>query len=173
MNERERERERERVSVKCDSVPGNETDLRVIYEYPQIMRLFLFQLRWEGFKFSFMRRIHNFLQLIHWACVSDYRYLFQILYHILYIVTEVKQLSIRGCANPAKFLIITCHVRTQLGAFATQTRDGILTLIFNTSNETVFRVFSRDVLVNYRLALIVKILMKNNYSTLTSSEIFT
>ena len=60
MRERERERERERgrdfplnVIVKCHSVLGNETDLTVIYEYPQIMRLFLLQLRWEGFKFSF------------------------------------------------------------------------------------------------------------------------
>ena len=40
--ERERERERERFSVKCHSVLGNETDLRVIYKYPQIMGLLLF-----------------------------------------------------------------------------------------------------------------------------------
>ena len=71
MRERERvrERKRERFSVKCRSVPGNETYLRVIYEYPQIMRLFLLQLRWEEFKFSFMRSIriheHNLLQLIN------------------------------------------------------------------------------------------------------------
>ena len=154
--------------------PGKRNGLKSYLWIPTNYEIILISIKMGRIQiFSFMRRIHNFLQLIHWACVSDYRYLFQILYHILYIVTEVKQLSIRGCANPAKFLIITCHVRTQLGAFATQTRDGILTLIFNTSNETVFRGFSRDGLVNYRLALIVKILMKNNYSTLTSSEIFT
>ena len=69
MRERVRERKRERFSVRCHSVPGNETDLRVIYKYPQIMGLFLFQLRWGEFKFSFMRRIrlheHNLLQLIN------------------------------------------------------------------------------------------------------------
>ena len=65
----------------------------------------------------------------------------------------------------SKFLIITCHVRTQHAAYATQARDGILELLLNTSNETVFRVFSRDILVilctaNYRHTPIVKIFIQ-------------
>ena len=52
---RERESERDVFSVKCHSVPVNETDLRVIYEYPQIKRLFLLQLRLE--KNTYMNKI--------------------------------------------------------------------------------------------------------------------
>ena len=33
-------RERERFSVKCHSASGNDADLRIIYEYPQILRVF-------------------------------------------------------------------------------------------------------------------------------------
>ena len=95
--------------------------------------------------------------------------LFQILYPILYKVTEVSHFQSAAVQTMSKFLIITCHVQTQYAAFATQTRDGILALIFNTSNETVFWVFSRDISVNYRLALIIKILKKNNYSTLKAN----